>query len=192
MRIRVDRPTDRSACRCNILIKPAPPPARTGLAHCTRHSAQSAPGSVVLKMALRLRSRSPLQGPSDTTDVCCICYEPVAVDARWRCLVCETVVHLACMPQPAVRGRFRAPQGCPGCRSTMREVLNSVVQVAPAPRAGACVVCRGHIPFGDPCLRCSAPSTLCGALWHEACKDSVERSCLKCGLSNYQGLIMRR
>ena len=106
---------------------------------------------------LRLRSRSPHQKRSGT---CGICLDEIGGQEVWTCVVCDAIFHVACMPTNRA-GHIHLRTGCPACRSTMRDALNSVAQPRLAPNGAICSVCRTGIAHGTPMHSCAAPRWHC-------------------------------
>ena len=137
----------------------------------------------------RLRSRTPCRCSDAGGGECAICLEDIGFREKWRCLQCNVVAHVNCMPRNAL-GHIHLGNGCPGCRVTMTQLLTEAQRPCTAPKGLVCYVCLRHIQDGRKCMKCPAPRHYCQAHWQAECITNGR--CPACGNNAYQALIIRR
>ena len=150
----------------------------------------------------RLRSRTPLalrRGDAGGGE-CVICLKVIGPIEKWRCLQCNVVAHVACMPRNT-HGHIHLENGCPGRRLTMTQLLIEAQRPCTAATVLVCFVWLRRIQAGRECMKCPAPRHYCQAHWHTECTPHYDRasntwsamgSCPACELNPYAALCKRR
>ena len=139
----------------------------------------------------RLRSRTPpaMRCGDAGSGECVICLEDIGLTEKWRCLQCNVVAHVDCMPRNTL-GHIHLGNGCPVCRVTMAQLLTEAKRPCTASKGLVCYVCLKHIQDGRECMKCPAPRHYCQAHWHAECITNGR--CPACGNNAYQALCTRR